>query len=406
MKRNRILYFSLLFLSFVFVYFYGGRIPYMLFHTVIVLPIVSITLTAIAFFRFKYTQDINKRSIVKGEEVEYSFSIHNEDLFLYPYIKVNFQGNETVFFKQFHAKNFSLLPFRKKTFTFKLNGKYRGEYAVGIKSFEFEDFLGLVKLTYNPMESKIVKVTPRIVNLDNLNIMTDYSSESHSAQNNRSEDTSTISDVRKYAYGDSLKKIHWKLSAKMNELLVKNFESTSNANSVLILDLKRGGNNPERNAIVEDKLIECAVAVVYYCLRNWIPVNLVYYKDGFIDMEAKNAFQFDGIYEVLSKVSFDQTIELKDILKIYVMNNMKKTDIMLFTSNLNYELYDEIYKTKLSGYDINLIYVPLESEGDLSNLETENILRDLPEIGVSAYVIDAHEEIKKVLENHSFNAMN
>lgn len=401
MRKNRVLYFSLLLLSLSFVYFYGGRIPYMLFHTVIILPLVSMSLTVIAFLRFKYTQDINKRSIVKGEEVEYSFSIHNEDPFLYPYIKVNFQGNETVFFKQFHSKNFSLLPFRRKTFTFKLKGKYRGEYAVGIKSFEFEDFLGLVKLTYHPMESKIVKVTPRIVNLDNLNIMTDYSSESHSVQNSLSEDTSSISDVRKYVYGDSLKKIHWKLTAKMNELLVKNYESTSNANSVLILDLKRQGDNPEKNAVIEDKLIECAVAVVYYCLRNWIPINLVYYKDGFVDLEAKNAFQFESIYEVLSKVSFDQDIELKDILKIYVMNNMKKTDIMLFTSNLNYELYDEIFKTKLSGYDISLIYVSSDSEADWHDSETESILKDLPEIGVSAYVIDAHEEIKKVLENHS-----
>ena len=399
MKKNRILYFSLLFLSFSFVYFYGGVIPYTLYHTAIILPIVSVALTFIAFTRFKYTQEISKRVIMKGEYIEYTFSIHNEDFFLYPYIKVNFKGSKTVFSKQFHSKSFSLIPFKKKTFTFKLNGKYRGEYDVGIDSFEFEDFLGLLRLSYKPMESKIVMINPRIVALDNMIMKTNYMSESNSALSYRYDDTSTISDIRKYAYGDSLKKIHWKLSAKMNELLVKNFESTSNTNPVLMLDLKSNKYSIEQNVMLEDKLIESAIAVIYYCLRNWIPINLVYYKDGFVDLEAKNTLQFDGIYQTLSKIRFDHDVNIDDILRIYVTNNMRKTDILLFTSNLSYKLYDEIYRTKICGYDVNLIYIASENLIGVCNIETDNILKDLPEIGVKTFVVDIDEDIKKVFEH-------
>jgi len=68
MQRNRILYSFLYVLSLIFIYFYGGKIPYMLFYTVLLLPFVSIAITSIAFVRFKYVQDIDKRSVVKARK--------------------------------------------------------------------------------------------------------------------------------------------------------------------------------------------------------------------------------------------------------------------------------------------------------------------------------------------------
>jgi len=105
----------------------------MLFYTVLLLPFVSIAI----FVRFKYVQDIDKRSVVKGEEINYTLSIHNEDFFLYPYIKINFFNNDTIFSNQFEPH------FKKKTFSYKLCCKYRGDFFVGVKSIEFEDYLGI-----------------------------------------------------------------------------------------------------------------------------------------------------------------------------------------------------------------------------------------------------------------------
>jgi len=71
-----------------------------------------------------------------------------------------------------------------------------------------------------------------------------------------------------------MKKIHWKLSSKMNELLVKNFEGSSHASSAILLDLKKSNRSFEENSIIEDMLIEASIAVIYYCLVNWIPIIL------------------------------------------------------------------------------------------------------------------------------------
>ena len=401
MIRNRILYSSLFFLSLLFIYFYGGKIPYMLFYVTIVLPVISIGFTFIAYSRFRFVEAIDKRIVVKGETVNFTLSIHNPDFFLYPFIKVNFYGEDTIFSRQFQAKSFSLLPFRKKSFTFNLVCKYRGYYMVGIKTIVFEDYLGIFSLSYSPNTTKTITVNPRLIELDNLYIKTNYLSESHSILNTRYEDITTISDSRKYAYGDSLKKIHWKLSAKVNQLMVKNYEGTSKTNCVIMLDLEKNKYSYDQNIMLEDKLIEATVAVVNYCLCNWIPINLIYHSKGFNDIEAKNIMDFDKIYDLLSNVSFDQDIQLKDLLNIYSRDNAKKIDLLIFTSNIDFGLYDEIYNAKAIGYDVNLIYVYTEDFSDNSENIVNDILSDLPEIGVTTYKINMDDDVKMIFSTTS-----
>ncbi|HPD01434.1 MAG TPA: DUF58 domain-containing protein, partial [Acetivibrio sp.] len=208
-----------------------------------------------------------------------------------------------------------------------------------------------------------------------------------------------VSDIRKYVIGDSLRKIHWKLSSKMNELLVKNYESASSTMSAIILDLKKNNYTVEQNAKIEDNLIESSLAVIYYCLNNYIPINLSYYSKGFVDIEANKPLHFEGIYSTLSKIKFDHDVDVKDVLDIYTgKNSLIRTNIMLFTSNLSFDLYDKLYKAKLSEYDVNLIYIAPNVALDSDKAEIDNILKELPEMGITTYRINPEDNIKNVLE--------
>ena len=71
---------------------------------------------------------------------------------------------------------------------------------------------------------------------------------------------------------------------------------------------------------------------------------------------------------------------------------------MLFTSNLSFELYDKLYKAKLSGYDVNLIYIAPNVALDSDKADIDNILKELPEMGITTYRIDPEDDIKNILE--------
>jgi len=398
MKQSRILFICLFASALTFTYFSGGKMPYMLLYTVLMIPVVSVSYTLAIYLRFKYGQDLDKRFVTKGDKVNFIFSINNEDFFIYPYVKIVFYGAKTIFQNQFQVKNFSLKPFSGKNYFFELQCNYRGRYEIGINSIEFEDFFGLFRFRYNVFEPKHVTVYPQIVYLDKFMLKTDFMSESHFMLNNREEDMTTISDVRKYQYGDSLKRIHWKLTAKTQEIMIKKFESTSQVNTIMLLDLHQNFFSAEENIIIEDKLIESIVAVLYFCLNKWIPVNLVFYGDKLVNIHAKNHLMFSEIFELLAKVKFSGSVPVKDLLEIYTYNILKRTNILVFTSNLDYALYNQIYKTVNTGYDLSLIYVSPEKFTGVKNDEVENILRSLPEIGVNCYRINIDDDIKKILE--------
>jgi hypothetical protein len=398
MKQSRILYLCLFFSTLVFAYFNGGKVPYMLLYTMILLPLVSFACTLVIYLRFKFGQELDKKFVTKGDKVNFIFSINNEDFFIYPYIRVFFHGAKTIFENQFQVKNFSLQPFHGKNFSFELQCNYRGNYEIGIQSVEIEDFFGLFKLRYNIFEPKYVTVYPKIVYLDRFLLKTDYMSESHSMLNTNNEDMSTISDVRKYAYGDSLKRIHWKLTAKSREVMVKKYQSTSETSTLMLLDLQKNPYSSGENIILEDKVIESIVSVLYFCLQNWIPVKLVFYSGKLITIEAKNHLMFNEIFEIMAKVKFNETVFVKDLLAIYSKSVLTKTNILVFTSNLNYELYNEIYGTINSGFDVSIIYTSPEKLTGEKSKDADNILSFLPEIGVNSYKINIDDNIKEILE--------
>lgn len=369
-----------------------------MFYTVLLLPVISLAYTGLVYVRFKYGQEIDKKFVTKGDKVNFIFNINNEDFFLYPYLRVSFYGAKTIFANQFQVKNFSLSPFRGKSYALELQCNYRGSYEVGINSIEIEDFLGIFRFPYRVDDPKHVTVYPKIIPLDRFYLKTDFLSETHSVLNSRNEDMTTVTDVRSYAYGDSLKKVHWKLTAKTGELMVKKFQSTSETSAVIILDLRQTLLDNGNHIIVEDKVIEAVVSVLHYCLHNWIPVHLMYYSNELHSIHAKNYLMFNEIYEVLAKVRFGDTVPLKDIMEVYTESSISKTNMLLFTANLDYDLYNQIYKASTSGYDVSLIYISSEDVTGVKDKEADNILAFLPEIGVCTYKIQTGDDIRTVLE--------
>ena len=106
MRKSRILFICLFFSALTFTYFNGGKVPYMLLYTMLILPVISIAFTLVIYLRFKFGQDLDKRFVTKGDKVKFIFSINNEDFFLYPYLRVSFHGSNTIFENQYQIRSF------------------------------------------------------------------------------------------------------------------------------------------------------------------------------------------------------------------------------------------------------------------------------------------------------------
>lgn len=397
MRKNRIIFIFLLVLSIIFKYNFGGFVSSFFFNTLITTLFASLGYTIYVYIRFKFVQDIEKRIIVKGESVKLVIKLSNEDFLIFPYIFVSFYGSHNLFDADSYSQSFSITPFTKKEFVFDMVCKYRGQYEIGISDIYIEDFLGLIRLKYKIPETKKIIVYPKIEYLEKFDVFTNSCSDSQSFSQSMIEEVNNIKDLRKYTYGDSLRRIHWKQTAKTNQLMVKNYQSTSDVNVNILLDLSHNNYSDEINIIIEDKLIEAAISIVHYYLFKNVSINYMYFNEKLEVLKVSNQAGFDYIYKTLSSIDFKQQVSLSDIVKLHYESCNHSTDMIIFTSILDIDLYNEIYNAQMSGHSICLIYISPKSLVNEKYEIVDEILDNLPEIGVRTYIINPDDDIKTIL---------
>lgn len=411
MKLNRILYLSLLIITFTFVYYYGGKVPNMLFYTVLVLPIVSYIYMLIGYFMLKYEQSLDNDLIFKGDKVTFTVNITNRSFFILPYISISFLNDKGGVIQKHKINNISLQPFSNREVSIDYIYKYRGDFKLGVSTIEVQDFLGIFKFTLKNKTPLYITVYPQIIDIDEFYLSSGYLSDNVSSIGGGQEDISTIEEINKYNYGDSLRKIHWKLTAKTNELMIREYEKVGSRSAILILDLQSNNFEVEKNAAIEDKLLETTIAILRYCIYNDAEVKLIYDSKGINAINYSNSLDFQKAYEALAKVEFNQKTSFKDIIESEVNCNIGKADIIIATFNINYILYEELNKAILLGCNITLIYIygnekiennKAEDKENLSKVHEDNeaktILASLSELGIKLYEINIEEDIQAVFK--------
>ncbi len=397
MRKSRITFIFLFVLSIIFLYNFGGFVSFFFFNTLVALLILSLAYTIFVFVRIKFIQEIDKRVIVKGENVRLVVNISNEDILVYPYVFATFFSSHSSFKGKNSSQSLSISPKSGKEFIFDMECKFRGEYDVGLSEIYIEDFLGLIKLKYKIPEPKKIIVYPKIEHLSNFSILSSGSSDSQSTEDGIQDNMNNIRDIREYIAGDSFRKIHWKLTARNEKLMVKNYEGTTDANVNILLDLRKNVYNDEENIIIEDKLIEAAIAVLYFYLSKGVSVNYVYFNEKLEVFKASNMMEFEQIYKSLSCVNFDQQVPMPDILRLHSESCSNASDMIVFTSILDIDLYNEMYKSQMANHTVTLIYVSPDSARNVKSGIIEDIMENLPEIGIKAYSIHPDDDIKILL---------
>ena len=86
----RIIYAASLAAAFVFSSFYGGYVPEYIRYTLISVPALLLIYLCIVYMRISQTQTIQDMFIVKGEQVDYTFTIKNRDIIPYLGLRVHF----------------------------------------------------------------------------------------------------------------------------------------------------------------------------------------------------------------------------------------------------------------------------------------------------------------------------
>lgn len=114
---------------------------------------------------------------------------------------------------------------------------YRGTYEIGISCIYVYDFFRLFGLRVDFNLYDTVYVTPRRLSATESETSAASDAAASIRRSQNSYDRLEVSDVRQYRLGDTLKSIHWKLTARSDEPIVREYNAGQTQTAYIYCDL-------------------------------------------------------------------------------------------------------------------------------------------------------------------------
>ncbi|MDF2801296.1 MAG: hypothetical protein K0S61_1199 [Anaerocolumna sp.] len=391
MIRNRIILISVIIITTIYVSLYGGSISYGFFYLALFTPVIAYIYTLYVYLRFRLYQDIGQRVIIKGDLIPYFFTLANEDYITFKSIKVNFLQDKSHISGTDNCWEYSLLPGTSKELESKLKCYYRGEYYVGVSSVEITDFLYLFKIRY-PIQSKLkVTVLPRVVRLKQVGFLPPRNDEKNAnLLTKRDEDIMDV-ETRKYQAGDGIKQIHWKTSAKRNELFTRKYSALPKLSTTILMDLSPVNEEEDTKLVIEDLIIECSVALANYYKEERVKCQIIYELERYCSNGIKGHADFERFYNACVNMHFRGSHHFSDIFKTTIRDRVEDSFYILITHTISEELYKNLLES--SGNMVSLAVIIIND----NYKDLESMIQGLKVSGVYVKQITCEDKIEEVL---------
>lgn len=322
MKYRKIILGLLWILSLVGISFYGGAISYGFFWALTLVPIISVVYIWVVFLQFRIYQEIESRFVVCKQPVPYYFTLPNESFFAFAKLSVKMYSGTSYVTDLPETESYEMLPGDSDTYHTKLICKYRGEYEVGVKEVEITDFLELFRFRYRVKDSFRAIVFPRLLQLDEIKGLDDFAQFSMWESMQQKEEPDVV--TRDYVAGDSVKYIHWKVSAKEQKLKVRNMTGERRKDVLLAYSTERVGKMPEEYLPLENQVLELVLALGNHFVQKKIPCTVLRKQQDMKEFHLEVPGIFDELYQDSGKVNFEKAYSTEKLIQHMDMLKVKE----------------------------------------------------------------------------------
>jgi len=293
-----------------------------------------------------------------------------------------------------------------------LHSTRRGLFRVGPAVIEASDPFGLLKRFRVDSEVRFVTVLPRAVPL--LQGWPLGRRPVHETPRRRSpfEDPARFLGVRDYRAGDSLRRIHWRATARSGTLQVKLFEPTVLQGALLAVEMGKGafprapletGSDPgvELAVTAAASLAEFVLAggqsvgllsnggdAAERFLADWTGGSFRRYEDALADSAARRlvpafrpvevepgrgAWQRDRLRSALARLTLAPGLTLPELLVSEAPRLPRSHVLMVVTPDLGLALGGALDGLKRSGFEIAVIWIQTGGPGTVAASLLEGI---------------------------------
>lgn len=278
MKRigNIACYIFIIVLDMAIMFLFQSYLNFLLLVGLLVFPMYSIYGVYKVRDAFKIELTTPLEPMKKGNEFLLRIIMHNPTWFplLNATVKIEV---ENTFYRE-DGDHFLNLPVRAKkdtVITYPIVMDYSGRFCANAKYIKLVDLLGLCELRVDLVESAECLILPNgeLRNQEAGHIYLNGVTEAMESKE-KGYDFSEVSGIREYIPGDKLQNIHWKLSVKKDELMVKERVCVSAMQLHVIVELA----NDEQMRL--DAVLDLADSVTKSFVAQNLPFTVYYYSSN------------------------------------------------------------------------------------------------------------------------------
>ncbi|MCH8799953.1 MAG: DUF58 domain-containing protein [Chloroflexi bacterium] len=248
----------------------------------------------------------------------------------------------------------------------------RGVYPSGVVKLVSQDPFGLFRLHRDFLDPNPYIVFPAVEALPDLNPRFAGLPSDSRATRHWEQITTDVSSIRAYVEGDSMRRIHWPYTARMNELMVKEFDMGLSAEAWVLLDMNQyshyGVDLDDVNN-TEELSVMVAASIIGRLMDQSMPVGFAANGDKeHIFRPDSSPEQRGRLMETLSAVRAQGRVPLQEFIYAVRSHLNQFNALTLVTSSVETQWVASLNDLRRQGVEVSVVLVDRSSFGSPTNM--------------------------------------
>jgi uncharacterized protein (DUF58 family) len=166
-------------------------------------------------------------------------------------------------------------PRGRREVTYTVRSDVRGRYQLGPLSIRLTDPFGMCELQRAFSAKDTLVVTPRVQTLPAVQLAGEWTGSGESRARSIASAGEDDAATREYRQGDDLRRVHWRSTARLGQLMVRREEQPWQARCTLLLDTRTVGHAGEGPGSSFEWAVSAAASVGVHLVRHGYFVRLL-----------------------------------------------------------------------------------------------------------------------------------
>ena len=319
---------------------------------------------------------LKQKQVRRGENLHLTVSVKQKCPFPAGLCTLTLQkGRET------EKASLILHPFREDLLDCTMPARHVGSFGYGALELTVYDVFCLFTLHIRSAEVPQALVLPNPFEIEKPAFV--MGEEGLRALARTQEDPTSPEDVRGYVAGDPMKRIHWKLSARKRELLVRRFETPEPPDTLILLNQTlsdTADGTLSGQDTLRDLLCETCCAVANQQLKDRSPVRVPFYGAHPGEFSSDDPSRLLLLEQMLAMQPFSGEDAFERILRLELRRMRRTGAVLVLTSQMNAALTDGIIALRKMGPSVRVYVVSLKTDEEALQPYVDRLQHHLAEV--------------------------